>query len=447
MTTIIIKLRLLKSLTQRLPLLEMLSDKILQDLPIDASGYQETNKKSVWLFERALFHLLNKQKTLQYQIEKLISENQSIGEQTLRHIQQNSNFQNTLTYEFKTSINHIDTGIRLLKTQYINTEQKDALGMISLGTDELNAKLNQIIQLTRIDKGQVGIKLESFNPARLIADIIELFQPSAREGNLLLLSKIYHADYVLEGDAHKITLILSSLIDNALKFTQNGAITVSSQLQHLKKSMRWTLQVEDTGIGIAPEQQERIFEPFFQVQPEMPHSPRADNLSLFLIRRLAELMRGNLSVKSEINKGSVFTLSLVLDDWQNYYERTAFKDKHIAVWYQDTEILVQAQRLLEAGATLQHFNDGELLLDYLLHQKVDLLIISHHLPIPKVTYLIKQIRFQESHHRVLILYYYDQQSAIQLNQLAIEGVDFLEPKQFEQRTTDDYIKKLLQYLN
>ena len=211
-------------LTHRLPKLEDLSHQILQDEFSQAEAYQLPNSNEAWVFEKALMYLLNKRKAQIAQINTLRQEKNSLEETQFKQLEHSSKFENILIHEFKSSVSRIESGLQLLHNQYISAEQKDAVEIITLGKDDLNAKLDQIIQINRIDKGQTGVGAYQFSPTALITQIVNDYQPFAAEKNITLTAKPYHADYVLEGDIQKITLIISSLVENAIKFTDKGSI-------------------------------------------------------------------------------------------------------------------------------------------------------------------------------------------------------------------------------
>lgn len=133
------------------------------------------------------------------------------------------NFQSMITHELKTSLNAIVGGLQLLDYDTLNREQKDAVEIISDGSDKLVSSLDHIIQLNQIQKGQMSINCIAFNPLQLIADLLAEYEPIARQKRLELISRIHHIDYGLEGDAEKIKQILSILLSNAIKFTSSGA--------------------------------------------------------------------------------------------------------------------------------------------------------------------------------------------------------------------------------
>ena len=121
MISLMLMLMALKKATKRLPLLEELSKKALQDEPIDQNAYQQNkDNQAVWLYEQALFYLLNKEKKLQYALDKATSEISFINDAKLQQQEQSANFQSSLTQELKLSLDDVQAGLTLLENQYVN---------------------------------------------------------------------------------------------------------------------------------------------------------------------------------------------------------------------------------------------------------------------------------------------------------------------------------------
>lgn len=438
-----------QNLTDRLPKLADLSRHILKDEFDKAELYQLSRDNESWVFEKALVYLINKRKVQMAQIETLRQEKTAMQESQMKQLEQSSKFENILIHEFKSSVNRIESGLQLLQNQYISAEQKDAVEIISLGKDDLNTKLDQIIQINRIDKGQTGVSAYQFCPSLLIAQIVADYQPFAAQKNLTLTAKPYHADYVLEGDTQKITLVISSLVENAIKFTEKGSITITSQLQHLQNQVRWMLQIEDTGTGIAQEYLAQIFEPFFQVNPEIKHTSSNNSAGLFLVKKLVELMKGEISVTSTPDMGSVFHVSFLLKDWKNNYERNLLINKQIAIWYQFEDLIEKAKRMTNAGAHVELFTNPELLKDYLLLQPVDALFISRRVKYEQILDFVSKFRLIETEGRVIIIYVYDakQMSLHNIELLKIAGVDYFVKQEILDETPEQYLKNLSIILN
>lgn len=448
--TLSMLLRRLKTLTKRLPHLENLSRNILNNQMNNETIYDlPTTKDAMWLFEHALVHLLIRQKNMSQQIDKLIADKQAMLTSNAKQIRQNSSFQNTLSHELKTSIQRVESGLQLLKNQYISDEQEDAFKLISQGTDDLHAKINQIIQLSRIEKGQAVVQLHQFNPTRLLDDILAAHRADAQQKSLRLSAKIYHADYLLEGDIQKISIILHSLIENAIRFTERGSVEITSQLHHLEKHIRWTLQVTDTGIGISEQYLAHIFEPFFQVNSDIPHSQNSQTVRLFLVDKLVDILGGQITIKSALGFGTKVMLHLTLHDWKDKYERTLLADKSICFWGKDDFTQRVYERSIDAGASIQQFEDRELLTDYLLAHQVDILLIAAVVEYATVIAFVQYFRESEENQRLLIVYYYqdNELTAQQLENLRVEGIDYLEKIKYNQTNVDDLVKQMIAYLN
>lgn len=449
---VLFTLFLLQKQTRRLPKLQQASQDILNNKKVDISDLLTDNNQQIhvkneplWLVEEAIIHLLNEKKQLLYQLQQVQHDKQALQDKQLEIIKQNSNFQNTFNHEFKSSLNKITAGVRLLESQYISTEQQDAVNMINFAIDGLNVKLNQLQMINHLEKNQIGIKLSRFSPTMIIQDVIQIYQQSAHEKDIDIQTKFYHADYVLSGDTQKITLILSSLLDNAVKFTDIGSIIITSKLQHLSQSILWEVSIEDTGIGIAPEYQNKIFEPFFQLHSERRHSLNSQNIGLYLIKRLTEMLHGSLNFDTQEGEGSTFYLTLTLDDWDTHQQQLTLQDKQISLWHGKHTPDIHA--LDEAGATLNRFTDPNLLLNHLLNHNTDILLITADISPQDIMNFVRKIREFEQHHRVLIVYYYPTKFTNYQKPLQMTGVDYLEESAENEVLSADYLEKLLTYLH
>lgn len=441
-------IRRLQRLTEYLPNLENLSQRILSN-QLNPDDYQIIpTQEDRWIVEQALGNLLVRQKHLLSQIDYLRQQQQKTAESNFQQTQQTSNLQNVLTHEFKRAVNRIESGLQLLQHHYISHEQKEAVEMISLGSDDLTTKLNQIIQLSRIEKGQTTVTRNQFSPTRLISDVLEQYQPFAEAKGLQIRSKIYHADYVLEGDAPKIKLVLSSLIENAIKFTTQGHIDIDSKLQHLASNMRWTLQVSDTGIGIKSNDLGQIFEPFFQVDSNTKHSLNNQTVGLFIAKKLCDLIGAELTVESQFQVGTTFSLSIILADWQQHHERYLLAGKRLAIWHPALEGAPLLKLLKDTGAEVLSFNEVETLRECLHQQTIDMVIICAKISPDQVLRFVKLLRQEETTHRTLVFYTYDINAlrSPMIESLAVSGVDYIEDTINSKSSLAD-IQHLADYLN
>lgn len=377
--------------------------------------------------QQALVILFQRLKSAQDHIASLAAFEANLYNKDLSLDVQRSNFQSMITHELKTSLNAISGGLQLFNPQSLSVEQQDILDIIRNGSQHLNDTLEQIIQLNKIEKGQIGINLSQFNPLQLLADILDDFDAKARAKNLTLASRVYHIDYTLEGDVGKISQVLSSLIDNAIKFSHSGNIVVESQLAHFNESIRWQIKIIDSGIGIEQKYLEDIFIPFFQVDPSLTREYEGAGIGLPVIKQIIQLIGGSIEVESEIAKGSTFTVLIPLKNSQSYSREKVLSGKTI-LYYHHNDAKVMVDELKSLGARVDCHQHTTGLLTQLTQDAVDIVMIGEDIFFEKAAKLAEDIRSAESHHRVILIYWFPAHEAFAMQTLAGQlqalGIDF-----------------------
>lgn len=410
----------------RLSHLEQLSQKIINNKSDELKIAINPDEKQ-WVFSLALEQLIDKQQHLINQIKQLLKKNRQLTETQENFVYQHSHFQNVITHELKLSLNQVYAGVKLLNSQYASSEQKDAIHIIETGSQELDDKLNQIIYMSRLEKGQIGVSIERFDPEQLLDTLIQTLQPIAREKGLVLTQKNHFSSYVLEGDLQKIVLILTSILENALKFTPKGQITVDSQLIHLPRQLHWQVAISDTGIGIADTHQSQIFQPFFQVNPNYESGFKETGVSLYVVKKLLELIAGKVQVESDINQGSTFQVTFPLKDWQKSVQYTALQAKKIAVFDPSNAYTDLIDILQTTGATIHGFQDDKRLLDESVSENYEALLFMPTVSPRQASDLTQSIRQQQTHHRMLIIYTHLPNAHLNHAILLADGVDYIHP--------------------
>ena len=138
-------------------------------------------------------------------------------------------------HELKSALEVIFGGMQLIDKRYMSAEHTEALNIIDQGVTQLSSTLNQIVQLDRIEKGQIGISLSELQPAALINELVDKYQPLAKKRHLNLTATLKHVDLVLAGDVKKIYSILDALLSNAIKYTETGGVTLDSRIDYFTK--------------------------------------------------------------------------------------------------------------------------------------------------------------------------------------------------------------------
>ena len=186
---------------------------------------------------------------------------------------------------------------------------RDAIATILSSGDHLLHLINEILDLSKIDAGRMDLELTDFDLASMLHELTAMFQNPCEEKKLGLRLEAPALDrpYWVCGDASKLRQILINLLSNAVKFTECGRVILRAVN---KEGRRWVFEVQDTGIGISTEVQSVIFDPF-QQGPGTGTSG-GTGLGLAIAKRQVEIMKGSLSVKSEVGQGSCFTVTLDL---------------------------------------------------------------------------------------------------------------------------------------
>lgn len=226
-----------------------------------------------------------------------------------------------VSHEFRTPINSILGLSQLLLDRLdgeLSGEQEKQVRFIRSSAESLGDLVNDLLDLSRVEAGRHDLRAGEFDVADLFSSLRGMMKPLVREGvDLVVEEPAIRAK--MRTDAGKISQILRNLVSNAIKFTDRGHIRVRAALAD---SGNVRFEVSDTGIGIAPHDQERIFEEFAQVENTLQRNVKGTGLGLALSRRLAEVLGGSLTVQSRPNEGSTFVLMV-----PSVHEEVATVDK------------------------------------------------------------------------------------------------------------------------
>jgi len=222
-----------------------------------------------------------------------------------------SQFLANMSHEFRTPLNAM-LGYTSMLLQGVagglEPAQKRQLGRIESNGRHLLTIINEILDISRIEAGRMPLQLSTFKIPDLVGEVKAELEPIIMRSKLSVTIDIPKDLKAVTSDRQKVKQILLNLLSNALKFTHHGGITMSARAR--PKDRVVTLQVSDSGIGIAPADQERIFEDFRQLDNSPTRAYGGTGLGLSICRRLAQMLDGEISVQSTVGKGSTFTLTL-----------------------------------------------------------------------------------------------------------------------------------------
>ena len=223
----------------------------------------------------------------------------------------------SMSHELRTPLNAIIgfAGTLLMRLPGpVTHEQERQLRTIQASARQLLAQISDLIDLSKIASGKVELRLEPLECHALIAELLPVFQPQARQKGLQFDFNAPHDDIRVRCDRLAMQRIVSKLVNNAIKFTDSGAVRIELDTAEVNGRACATVSVSDTGIGIAPEHQ-RLLERAFS-QPGgagVPGQFDGTGLGLQLSLQLAQLLNGQISVASGQGHGSVFTLAVPLE--------------------------------------------------------------------------------------------------------------------------------------
>ena len=302
----------------------------LQPLPVEAvagkvmSEHGEVTAVVTILHDRTeaieKAHLYEQLKTASEQLEEkvreataeLVRRNELLQRQHLeleQASQLKSQFLANMSHEFRTPLNAI-LGYTSMLLQGVSGDlaapQKNKMLRVDSNARHLLSIINDILDISRIEAGKMPLHLEEFEMPALVAELLAEVEPLIQKARLQTLTDLHPGTALVASDRQKVKQIVLNLLTNAIKFTPHGQVKVMVREDERRGEV--SIAVEDTGIGIAPQDQDKVFEDFRQADNSVTREYGGAGLGLAICRRLAKMLDGRIELQSRLGRGSTFTL-------------------------------------------------------------------------------------------------------------------------------------------
>jgi len=305
-----------------------------------------------------------------------------------------SEFLANMSHEIRTPLNGILGMLQLLGASALDAEQKEFVLAAIKSSTRLTRLLSDILDLSRVEAGKLALEEREFEMIRQKQSIIELFAQTAKQKGIGLDFDIDEGiPPLLIGDKARLRQILFNLVGNAIKFTEKGRVRVAvSPLKAPCEGCRRILfTVEDTGIGIPDDRLQNIFEPFVQVEGAYIRKHQGAGLGLSIVRKLVQLMGGNLAIENTEGGGTAFYFSLIFklpEAEQRHVEPAAPAARSTAsplrvLFAEDDEVnLIAGKRMLEkSGYAVTTAADGKQVIERLAERDFDCILMDVQMPV------------------------------------------------------------------
>ncbi len=305
-----------------------------------------------------------------------------------------SEFLANMSHEIRTPMNGILGLLRILSSTQLDDAQQSYLQKALFSTNELLRIINDILDLSKIEAGKLELEIIPFTIENICTEIKGLYSHSISDKRLEYNINVdKYATTPLLGDPLRLKQVLFNLVNNAIKFTDQGSVSLDIQsIQHSDDTLECQFTVKDTGIGLSTKQVESLFSAFTQADSSVTRKYGGTGLGLAISKKIVNLMQGRIWVESTLGKGSsfFFTAIFAIADNSSVIEKNVINpiqerplcSGHILL-VEDNHInqIIAEELLLSFGYTLEIANNGQEALDMLKVTKFDIVLMDIQMPI------------------------------------------------------------------
>ena len=309
--------------------------------------------------------------------------------------QAKTDFLATMSHEIRTPLNGVLGIAKLLQRDPLDERQRKYVDLIDNSAQTLLALINDLLDLGKIEAGQVVLEHIPFGIESVLSELTELYTLRASEKSLLFRRSVApEVPAWVAGDPNRLRQILSNLLSNALKFTSAGEVALTVELKETREGWaRLAFAVRDTGIGIPAPVQQRLFSRFVQADSSTTRKFGGSGLGLAIVKQLSEMMGGRVSLSSTPGQGSVFSCEIPFEVVDAPVERTPVREQAaqvaaarperllIAEDNTTNQIVVQGMLALFGYGNVTIVGNGQEALDAVAQGAFDAILMDCHMPL------------------------------------------------------------------
>lgn len=394
----------------------------------DQISLQEKDRRTTIKLGEAELELLHRAKEL----EKVNQELVKSRDEALEASRLKSALIANVSHELRTPLSSILGYTELMNTLTLNPTVKQDVNIIQTSAQALLSIVNDLLDISRMETDKLQLTETPMQIRVVVSELIEILKPSAEAKSLVLTSTVAEdVPEVVIGDSRRVRQVLHILVNNGIKFTDHGNVSLS--LNMFGRLLR--VQVSDTGIGISQDQQKKLFAPFYQVDVSNTRQYGGLGLGLTIAERLVELMGGRIHVQSELDKGSIFWFDIPLKLPRNVTETLTLNEtcEKCRILVVEDNFVIQGllrKQLKTIGIKNVDFaKNGQEGVYKVAENPYDIIFMDIQMPVMDGYEATREIRKSEKSHHVIIgmtasVMQEDQKRVIEAGMDAILGKPF-----------------------